>query len=87
MGYATDGNFFLNQQINRKVRQTMESGLMNYWMSKYPLKNISTSAEPEVLTLEQTLVGFKIWLVCVFVSTMAFLMEHVKYNFIDRIVK
>lgn len=87
-GYTMYPTYFFAQQMNRKITQTVESGLMNYWISKHqPIPILETPTGPEVLTLEHTLVGFKIWIVCILISSTTFFVEIVSKKIIDRMSK
>lgn len=78
-GYEIHQNYYFTQQFNRKIVQTLESGLINYWKSKYEVKkDKSDSSGPKVLSMNHLMIGFKIFLLCVLISVFIFISE-IKY--------
>lgn len=77
-GMETTHDNFLNQKINRKIIQFVEVGLMDYWKNKHePKPKEMLEMGPKILTVEHLAIGFKIWLVCISLSLVAFLIEFV----------
>lgn len=76
MGLALYKNSFMYELINRKVVQFMESGLAQSLVDSYRyIKKHADKIEPNVLTLEHLQAGFYVWLACIVVSLIAFIME------------
>lgn len=88
VGFVTVKNYFLNQQIDKMVTQTVESGLMNYWRSKQELKpTANILAGPKVLTMEQLGIGFKIFSISLLNAFLVFIFEILKRKVVDRLMK
>lgn len=84
IGFTMQKDNFLNHQINRKITQAVESGLMDYWRMNYDPKPISEQpAEPQVLTMEHLALGFNIFLLCLAISFIAFIAENIKQKIVD----
>lgn len=78
IGFVLHMQSFIFEQMNRKVVQFVESGLAQKFTEKY--KRARQSGEeggPKVLTLEHLNSGFYIWLVCVCIAVVVFMIEHV----------
>lgn len=55
VGFLTKRNYFLNNQLDRKVTQVVESGLMDFWRLKHEMKpKPANNTGPQVLTLHRT---------------------------------
>lgn len=62
--------------IDTKVKQLIEAGIMDYWISKsYKLTEHNKDSGPEVLTLEQLEMGFLIWLTMLGITSLCFVVE------------
>lgn len=85
VGFVTVKNHFLNHQIDKKVMQALESGLMDYWRHKQDLEPImEPPAEPQVLTVEHLAIGFKIFAICLAIAVLVFVLEHVLQWIVNR---
>lgn len=77
VGFLTKRNYFLNNQLDRKVTQAVESGLMDFWRPEMKPKPANNTG-PQVLTLEHLAVGFLICMVCLLIAFIFFVIEHVQ---------
>lgn len=71
----------LFEPFNQKIQELVEAGIVNLHFS-YDLKynnlkryNYLVFDEPQVLTMKQLEAGFVIWIICLSLSPVAFLME------------
>ena len=75
--FASKKYSFLFEVLDRKISQLVEAGLMDYYIDEYMKKpEPIDETGPVVLTFEHLGVGFKIWLLALFISTFAFCLEH-----------
>lgn len=75
-GFAIHREFYFNQQLNRKIVQALESGLMNHWKSEINIKPvILDSSEPKVLTMDHLMIGFQVYVLCILICVIAFIWE------------
>lgn len=80
-GYRFGQKSFFMQQLNRKIVQVVESGLMNHWKSDHDVKKVAEAASgPEVLTLIHLGIGFEIYVICVLIACFTFACEIVTFN-------
>lgn len=76
MGLALYKNSFMYELMNRKVVQFMESGLAQSLVNSYRyIKKTADKNEPNVLTLQHLQAGFYVWLACIVVSLIVFMLE------------
>lgn len=84
-GLETSKNNFLNRQVNKKIVQVVESGLMDYWTAKYvPRPKYFPQPGPQILTMDHLSIGFEIWLCCLLLCFVTFLIEQMRSKFVVR---
>lgn len=76
IGFALNDNSFMLHSINKLVVRFGESGLSNYIADRnHFVKKYSDDFGPKVLSLEHLGAGFCVWLACIAVAFIAFIME------------
>lgn len=64
------------EAMNRKVSQLTESGLAQRIVDSYRcIKKFTVDSAPQVLTLEHLSAGFYVWLACIIVGVLSFVLE------------
>lgn len=74
---------YLYSTFNEKINQLITGGFLHHWQEKWTKHRIITEKppppDPVVLDMEHLSIGFKIWLIMLGISTMAFIIEIVHH--------
>lgn len=76
-GLMMPRHHFLISQSNQVITGLYEGGIIQrwVWLTENNIKRVVKS-EPKVLTMDQLNVGFQIWIVCLIISSIIFIVEH-----------
>jgi len=70
---------FYFPMYNKIIRELIPTGIMQYLVDNYytqKTKYITDEEGPKILSLDDLLFGFKIWLGCCFISSFIFVLEY-----------
>lgn len=74
-------SYFLWQSFNIKLKQLIESGIVNRMIDSYYEYKFDLEAPgPSILTIAQLKVGFLIFVACLLISTLSFLLELIIFS-------
>lgn len=77
-GFSQYRNSFMFEPINRKVVQFVESGLAQYLVDRYRVKEKPVGdSGPKVLTLEHLNAGYYIFLACISLAVFTLIVEKI----------